>query len=957
MPVTSTAPARGQVQTLADFTPGVLPGCCETSRLCGIVRTTVAELAPGSTLGPYVVAAPLGKGGMGEVWRARDTRLARDVAIKALPADYALNPDRMARFEREAKVLASLNHPNIAAIYGVERSGAEQFLVLELVDGETLAERLARGAMPAEEALRLALQITEAIEAAHDKDVIHRDLKPANIKVTVDGKIKVLDFGLAKAFDSSGDGPHLADSPTLSLAATAQGVILGTAAYMSPEQARGQKVDHRTDIWAIGCVFYEMLTGRHAFRGEHVSDILASVLAREPDLSELPPSLTPRLTDAIRRCLEKNPKRRWQAVGDLRVELEQILADPTVGVAVTSPRASRRTLAVAVAATALVAASTAWFLKPAPAAEPKPIVRFDFELPRSQTLRNVGRAVVAFSRDGRHYAYNAANGVYLRPLDALESRLIPGTEAPLINPFFSPDGDWIAYWSPNGRVLQKMSIRGGAPVALATSGPLLGASWGRDGNILFGQADSIQRVSADGGTPSAVITPPAGDIPYGPSLLPDGKTILYSVTRASGPTRWDVAEIVAQQPGGVPKVLVRGGSDALYVETGHLVYAVGDVLYGIAFDPAALETRGGPVPLVTGLQRAAAPQINSASANVGISDRGALVYLGQLAGLATPESTLGITDRAGGVKLLGVPRGNYRSPRLSPDGRQLAVETITDTNQNVIWVYDLSGTAALRRLTQEGNNTRPVWSADGKRIAYGQTAEKGAGIFWQLADGSGLPERLTTAPDGYWDVPESFAPDGKVLSFARVRPPLTADSWSLWTLRLDAAEKKPEVFFDLPNSNEFGSTFSPDGKWIAYASNADPNPANASTRFAIYVQPYPATGVKYEVTQTGGAWPVWAAGGRELIYRLNTQEGSAPRLNAVTITTMPAPAFTSEKALPVQGFQPATNYREYDAFKDGRMVIVFPAAREQNAVVPAPRIHTILNWTEELKARVPSASR
>lgn len=914
------------------------------------------NLASGTQLGPYAITGPLGKGGMGEVWRARDSRLGRDVAIKALPTEFASDPDRLARFEREAKVLAQLNHANIASIYGVEEADRQRFLVLELVEGQTLAERLATGALPIEEALRAAVQIAEAIEAAHEKDIIHRDLKPANIKITADGKIKVLDFGLAKAFEGSGADANVFNSPTLSLAATAQGVILGTAAYMSPEQARGQAVDRRTDIWAFGCVVYEMLTGRHAFRGEHVSDILASVLARDPEMADLPKGLPPRLTDALRRCFEKNPKRRWQAIGDLRVELEQIIADPTAGAAAPA-RSNRVALLLAAAATALIAAPATWFLKPAPPADPRPVVRFDFEVPAGQQFRNTGRQVVALSPDGRHFAYNSAPGVFLRSMDTVAARLIPGTEAPIVNPIFSPDGDWLAYWSPGSQTLQKISVGGGAPVTIAPMLAPYGASWAANGTILVGQPNKILSVSADGGTPTTAIALEKDEVPYGPSLLPDGKTILYAVTRTVGANRWDVAEVVAQQPGGTRKVLVRGGADARYVDTGHLLYASGNVLYAIAFDPVTLETSGGPVPLVTGVQRAGGGAINTGAANYGVSNGGTLVYLGQIAAAETPAGTLGLVDREGAVKVLPVPKANYRSPRVSPDGRRLAVETISDTNQNVIWVYDLSGASAMRRLTQEGNNSRPVWSADGKRIAYGLIADKNGGIYWQPADGSGLPERLTTAPEGFSDFPESFSPDGKVLTFGRVRSALGASAWALWTVRLDQSDHEASVFFDLPNSNEFGSTFSPDGKWIAYASNADPNPNNPATNFAIYVQPYPPTGVKYQISQTAGTWPIWTAGGRELIYRPNA-DGAVQRMNAVTISTTPAPAFTSEKTLPIEGFLTAINYREYDVLPGGKqLVMVFPAERAQRTAAALPHIHAALNWTEELKARVPTKAR
>ena len=916
------------------------------------------SFAIGSTVGSYRVIGPLGKGGMGEVWRARDTRLDRDVAIKTLPPEFAADPDRLARFEREAKVLASLNHPHIAAIYGLEAAADARFLVLELVEGETLADRLTRGPLPVAEALGLAAQIADAIEAAHEKDIIHRDLKPSNIQITADGKVKVLDFGLAKALDADPAHSQIFNSPTFSMAATAQGVILGTAAYMSPEQARAQPVDRRTDVWGFGCILYEMLTGKQAFRGETVSDLMASVLAREPEYTELPTTIQPRVREALRRCLDKNPKRRWQAIGDLRVELEQALANPAAGVEPSNPAATRSIgglLLLTAAVTALIASPATWLLKPTPPPDPRPIVRFDFELPPNMQLRGTAWPLLALSPDGRQVAYNATAGVFLRSMDTLASRVIPGTEIAMNSIFFSPDGQWLAYWSASQNALQKIAVAGGSPVTIGPASSPFGATWGRDGNILFVQQDGIWRVSGEGGTPQRLIEAARGEVFFGPSLLPDGKTILYSVTRATGNNRWDIAEIVARQPGGMPTVLVRGGSDAKYLPTGHLLYAVGNVLFALAFNPETLQTSGGPVPIVTGVQRATTG--GTGTANYGVSDRGTLVYLNNTTVAAGSENALALIDRNGTmIKPLDVPKANYRNPRLSPNGRSVAVETTNEANQSVIWVYDLSGSAAIRRLTQDGNNTRPVWSPDGKRIAYGSTTQKPAGIFWQLADGSGLPERLTTADDGYEHYPESFSRDGKVLSFATVKPPLGQSSWGLWTLRLDTPTRKPEVFFDLPNSNEFGSSISPDGKWIAYASNASPQSGAAPTAFAIYVQPYPATGVKYQISQTGGAWPIWSQNGHELLYRMNVTDGGAPKINVVTITTNPVPAFTAERPLPIQGFQPIVNNREYDVRPDGQqLVMVLPSSRAQNVVSPAPRITATLNWTEELKARVPVA--
>ena len=814
----TVAAAKWEGHTLTWLPERIAPGGmsqprlarCSNSSNSGLSSRVTLSLSRGATLGNYEVSVLLGKGGMGEVWRASDTRLGRDVAIKTLPPEFSEDVDRLSRFEREAKVLASLNHPHIAAIYGLEASAGTRFLVLELVDGETVADLLKRGPLSMPEALRLALQIAEGIEAAHEKGIVHRDLKPANIKVTADGRVKVLDFGLAKAFHAeTGD---VGNSPTLSMTATAQGVVLGTAAYMAPEQARGQAVDHRADIWAFGCVLFEMLTARPTFRGDLVSDILASVLVREPEFAELPPTIAPRLRETLQRCLEKNPKRRWQAVGDLRVELERILANPNEGLAqaasvASTPRAGVKAVLPYAAAAAIVAGAGAWLLKPNPAPEPRPLVRFEFEVPQdaaNPAFRATGRPVLAFSPDGRHFAYNTPRGMFLRSMDTLTSRLIPGTEPGLTSPFFSPDGEWLAFWSNDASGLQKIAISGGAPVTIGPATNPFGARWGRDGQILFGQSEGIKRVSANGGSPELVIASKDGEVIYGPSLLPDGKTILYTLTRVAGGTRWDQAEVIAQEPGSEPKVLIRGGSDAVYVATGHLVYAVGNVLYAIAFDPDRLEAVGGPVAIVNGVQRATAPAANTASASYGLSDRGDLVYLNALTAATTPESTLGIADRNGGVRLLDVPKANYRNPRVSPNGRSIAVETITPTGQSVVWVYDLSGTSAIRRLTQEGNSSRPIWTPDGTRVVYGSDREKAPGIYWQLADGSGLPERLTTAEDGSAHYPESFSPDGKVLSFGSVRG-LGAAAWALWTLRVDASERKPELFYDLPTSDEFGS--------------------------------------------------------------------------------------------------------------------------------------------------------
>jgi Tol biopolymer transport system component len=387
------------------------------------------------------------------------------------------------------------------------------------------------------------------------------------------------------------------------------------------------------------------------------------------------------------------------------------------------------------------------------------------------------------------------------------------------------------------------------------------------------------------------------------------------------------------------------------------VYATGNVLYAVRFDLATLSTIGGPFPIVNGIQRAVGG--GSPTANYGITNQGALVYLAEFTSASAQDATLGIVDRNGTIRTLNVPGAAYRNPRVSPDGRRIAVETIAAIGQSSIWVYDVNGGSAIRRLTQDGDTTRPVWSADGKHIAYAANTQKPQGIFWQLADGSGLPERLTTTSDeAHQDFPESFSRDGKVLSFARVRPPLGQDAWSLWTMRLDTSDRTPAVFFDLPGSNEFGSQFSPDGKWLAYASNASPQ-GGEPTAFAIYLQPYPATGVKYQISQTGGAWPIWSPEGRALIYRLNGAGNTGgQRLHTVTVATVPVPTFGVDQTLPIQGFLPVVNNREYDVFPDGKQfVMVFPATRQDSGAPPPAQIVAILNWTDELKSRVPTTAR
>ena len=735
-------------------------------------------LTRGTTLGPYQVTAKIGEGGMGEVWQARDTKLDRDVALKVLPEAFTSDPDRLARFEREAKVLASLNHPNIGSIYGLEEQDGIRALVLELVEGPTLADRIKQGPIPLDEALPIAKQIAEALEAAHEQGVIHRDLKPANVKVKADGTVKVLDFGLAKAFQPDASDPNMSQSPTISLtaAATQIGVIMGTAAYMSPEQAKGKTVDKRADVWAFGCVLYEMLTGQRPFVGDDVSDTLAAVLRADVDLDALPDAIPARLRQVVRRCLQKDPKQRLHDVADLRLAMDGAFETtvPQAAEAAVAPQLQvwQRPVPVALAVLAalVITGLAVWNLKPP---DPRPVSRFDYDLPEGHQLRNANRPVMALSADGSQFVYNTPEGLYLRSMAELDARLIPGTEDFLTSPIFSPDGRWVGYYQ-NGQ-LKKIAVSGGTPVFLCEATNPFGVNWGTDDTILFGQREGIMRVSANGGTPELVVAT-EGELVHGPELLPGGEWVLFTLTRASGPTRWDEAEIVVQSlESGERRVVWTGGSDARYVPTGHLVYALDDDLFGVRFDLDALEVRGGPVSIVEGVQRAAAAA--TGTANFSFSDQGSLVYVSGAA-LST-DRTLALVGRNGVVEPLSVPPAQYLTPRLSPDGGKLVVQTVEDEG-NVLWIYDLSDDTQIQQLTFEGDNHRPVWTPDSQRITFSSDRDGTMSLYWMPADGSGAAERLTTAEEGTFHWVGSWSPDGETLLF-NVQRELTTD-WDIWTL-------------------------------------------------------------------------------------------------------------------------------------------------------------------------------
>jgi serine/threonine-protein kinase len=706
-----------------------------------------ALLEPGQYVGHYQITSFLAAGGMGEVYRARDSKLKRDVALKVLPEAFARDPGRMARFRREAEVLASLNHPNIAAIYDIQEANGSRFLILEFIEGETLADRIACGPIPVADALQIAKNICEALEAAHEKGIIHRDLKPANVKITPEGKVKVLDFGLAKVLEVA-PAQAASNSPTLlSGAAISGGVVLGTAGYMSPEQAKGHSADQRSDIFSFGCVLYEMLTGHQAFHAETVTESIAAILMREPDLNALPTNLHPKIEELIRRCLAKNRKERWHAVADVRFEIAAILAESQglktadAGVARTSRWRFGAIIAGTAAAAALATSGIERGLRPKLATAP--IARFSFVLPEGQIITRGGRHAITISPDGQNIVYQANQQLYLRPMSDIDAKPIQGTNVDAANPFFSPDGQWIGFYSVAERSLKKIAITGGAAVTLAKVAFPFGASWTADNQILLAdQRLGILRVSADGSKPETLIAAKDGEVMHGPQLLPDGDHVLFTVHPAMGRTTtrgtvWDKAQIVVHSlKTGVRKPLIDGGTDARYVPTGHLVYALGATLFAVPFDAMKLEKTGGPVRILDGILRSS---LASGAAHFGFAASGTMVYFAGN-GVRNAETKVGFVNLGGGKKMLPLPPGLYREPRISPDGKQAALLAEDEQGNQVLSVYDLSQTTALLRLTFQSSDF-PVWTQDG-RIIFSSDGT----LFSQRADGNGAAEILAT-PD------------------------------------------------------------------------------------------------------------------------------------------------------------------------------------------------------------------
>ena len=892
----------------------------------------------GSRLGAYEVVSRIGAGGMGEVYSARDTRLKREVALKVLPDAVAADPDRLARFQREAEVLASLNHPHIAAIYGVEESvdaagRPVRGLVMELVQGQTLADRLADGPLPVDEALAIARQIADALDAAHEQGIIHRDLKPANIAIRADGTVKVLDFGLAKALDPSPSaGGGVTMSPTISLHATQAGIILGSAAYMSPEQARGKTVDQRVDIWAFGCVLFEMLTGRRAFDAEDVSLTLAEVMKGDPDFGTLPADTPAHVRQVIRLCLQKNPQQRIADIRDVRLALDGAFAPvaPPVSAAPAQPIWRRL---VPVAAAAVVAAAlvggAAWRVWPSP--EMPVVTRFAHTLPDDQEFRNTGRPIVGISPDGDSVLYNAVGGIYVRALGEIEPRRVAGTENAVTSPVFSPDGEWIAYFQ--GTELRKISIGGGTPVIVSQAENPFGISWERDNTILFGQPKGILRVSADGGAPQLVVEAAAGEAIYGPRLLPGGDAVIFTVTTAIGGNRWDQGAVVAEPLGGGERtVLVRGGSDARYIDPGYLIYASGDALFAVRFDLDALRIIGGPVPLVDGFTSATGRETTTGAANYDISDNGTLVYA---RGGTLDVGQLVWVDRTGAARPASDRTGGFRTPRIAPDGTRVAVEMRNADGNPDVWVVDTQRGTFTRLTTDASSDGLPLWTPDGKRIVFSSNNSGGASaLHWVAADGSGAAEPLTKATTNQGAT--SWLPDGSALAFYDV-----GAAYDIFMVKPGAA---PVPLIQTPFVDR-GPAFSPDGKWLAYSSNE-------TGRSEIYVTPYPGPGGKIAISTGGGRSPRWAANGRELIFRNGRQMVAVPVDIGLTFRAgTPRVLFEGEYAPETE----ALGAHNYDVSADGqRFLMIAPRAADPRDR-RRPQIVVTANWMSEVERRLPAS--
>ncbi|MFI5181143.1 MAG: protein kinase [Thermoanaerobaculia bacterium] len=897
------------------------------------------SLSAGTRLGPYEILTPLGAGGMGEVYRAKDTKLGREVALKVLPEDLLESEEGKARFEREGRSLAALNHPNIAAIYSFEEISGRHLLVQELLEGETLRGALAKGPLPLKKALDVGLQVAEGLAAAHGKGIVHRDVKPENIFLTRDGHAKLLDFGLARHDVTRHDSSDTR-SPTLA-ALSEKGVVLGTVAYMSPEQARGEMVDFRSDQFSLGTVLYEMLTGKRPFVCDSAAETLTAIIREEPEpVTKLDPTLPVQVGWFVQRLLSKDPEERYSSTKDLAKELQNFRAHLSEAVNATNllpgetPRFRRRVPYWVLAAGIALAAVLGLFVgsrivrTESPPASP---LKFSLSFPVDASPYTSNTNPLALTPDGKTLVYAGLKGdtllLFVRRLDLDEIRPISGTEGAR-QPFISPDGLWVGFFA-EGK-LKKVSLAGGSPVTLCEAPSARGGSWGADGTIVFmpGPPWGLRCIPASGGDPRVITTPDVakGERHYFPQVLPDGEHVLFHIWEENGTSRATVVSLRT----GKQRLLVEDAASPRYLPTGHLVFARRGSLLGVPFSLNRLEVSGSPVPLLDDL---VTNYVGTRHAEYTFSREGTLAYVPS----RQLQRTFVWVDRKGATERIPFPPGGYVEVSLSPDGGQVAAITVDKGEERPLLIGDLAR-GTLSRSTAEGNFQSPAWAPDGERVASGFRPERKGitHVFWQSANGSTTPERLTSESASQAEFPLSFSPDGSLLlvevyNFVDTSSANTSD---LFVLPL-SGERKLRPFLETKSkSSRAGARFSPDGRWVAYISDE-------SGREEVFVQPFPGPGVKWQISTEGGKDPRWSRSGRELFYR------DGDKVMSVDVETKPTFRPGRPRTLFEGHYHGSDN--GYDVAPDGqRFLMIKPDPAESGP----PHVNVVLNWFEEVKRRV-----
>jgi serine/threonine-protein kinase len=905
---------------------------------------TVLERLTTSVAQQYRIERELGAGGMALVYLAHDLRHQRPVALKLLRPELSaiLGAER---FLAEIRTTANLQHPHILPLHDSGEADGLVYYVMPYVEGESLRDRLRREKqLPVDEAVRLAREVASALDYAHRRGVVHRDIKPENILLH-DGQALVADFGIALAASRSEGGTRMTET----------GMSLGTPQYMAPEQAMGEReITSRADVYALGCVLYEMLVGEPPFMGPTPQAIVARLVTEQPRSLTVQRQTVPHHVEAATlRALQKLPADRFATAA----QFSEALGNPSLAPHVGAPAAAHRgrslsrrlaPIAAAILLTAVATSAIWWGTRPTP--RPAPLSRFIFSLPEGHHFTSTTRRSLAISPDGSELVYAAGDRVFRRSMASLEAQPVPGTETTsfISNPAYSPDGSQIAFFANGVNQIKRIAAAGGVPVTLTTVENPLGITWDASGIIYAEQPGDIRRVDPNGGESQVLIDLEEGEQALSPQVLPDGRRVLFTLTTGTRADRWEQARVVVQDAvSGKRTVIVEAGSDARWLSSGHLVYAVGGSLFAVAFDAASLEVRSAPVPVVEGVRRAAS--VVNGTAHYAVAENGTLVYVpGPAAGL-TNQLDLAFTDRQGVVETLKLPPGTYEYPRVSPDGKRIAVGT-DDGRETVIWIYDLSRTSALRRLTLGGKDRYPLWSADGQWLVFQSAREGDAGIYRQRADGAGAPERLTTADSGTTHVPESWSPRSDEMLFSVVRDGGTEARLQVYSMRT----RTVTPFADVRSlSNHIASTFSPDGRWVAYTANE----AGGGTANFVFVQPYPPTGARYQISQPeeNGHHPIWSPDGRELFY-----VPTVGNLVSRSVTTQPSFTFGNPVSVP-RTFPVAapSTPRTFDVAPDGRVLGVVAAgsilptgSRSGASVALVTQINIVLNWVEELKERV-----